>query len=164
MIRIVVATDAGDVIGARDPDANARRFALVPPALDAVMRALYRAPILVGGAAAVAPFAGAPGVTAYALSRTGAAPGAGVRVEPDAAALARRLQAGPQESVVVGGLQVFTLFTPYADRLDRVVTDDEVPGDLVYDAWRGAGFTLQGTSSWPGGVTEHHVRTPGGPA
>ena len=50
MIRLTFMTDARRVIGASTPEGNARRFALLPPALPQVMAGLYAAAaVAVGG-------------------------------------------------------------------------------------------------------------------
>lgn len=159
MIRLAFMCDAARVIGATTPEANAARFDVLPRALKGVMDGLYQTQDAV--------IAGAPslfGLTTPAfvgkrrmcLSRTPDVPAMDgledLEVVSDVAALAAEY-AGDKELLVIGGRGVFTLFLPYATRIDIAQTTELVPGDLVFDAWESEPFEEISRVDWDGGQT-----------
>lgn len=165
MIRLALMTDPAGVIGARDPAANAARFPLLPPALPAVMDALYQTGSgVVAGAGSLFGL-GAQGFQAkqrYCLTREpGFVPPDDISdliVEADVNHLAARFALGEEELLVIGGLALFRLFLPYASRIDIAMTDALIPGDLAFADWQQNSYITTSVEQWDGGRTLHLSR------
>jgi|GEM_PF-137679 len=161
MIRLAFMTDPARVIGATDPEANKARFDVLPPALHEVMPALYKAPNVVVGAPSLGPWAGPMGADShvYVLSREPLmVDAAHVEVIHDVGPLIDRFAHSDEELLVVGGRTVFELFLDHADQIDVAVTDERVPGDVVFDRWDDGRFELDAETHWEGGRTRTYVR------
>lgn len=170
MIRLTFMTDARRVIGASTPEGNARRFALLPPALPQVMSALYAAAAVAVGRRSLA-------ATAQPVLRESAK--YILATEPDPAAardlahaefctnhieLVERFRDSDDELNVIGGLTVLRMFLHHAARLDIAETSAAVPGDLVFDDWVTAGFDVTVVDEWEGGRTLRASRPEGAAA
>ena len=151
-------TDDARVIGASSDEANAARFAALPRGLKPVMDAMYDAEHVVIGAASLGPWRQAQNTHVYALSRDPSFdPGAEhIEVVSDHRTLVERFEHGDEKLLVAGGRSVFRLFLPYASRLDVAITDELVPGDLVFADWDGL-FRLEAEEDWAGGRTCTYV-------
>jgi predicted SnoaL-like aldol condensation-catalyzing enzyme len=160
-------TDSEGVIGASTPEGNEKRSALLPPALKEVMAGLYPAPNIAVGAPSIGGVAG-PGLadtTKFVISRSPSyeshAEIAKAEVCTDFLELVDRFTSSDEELNVIGGLAVFRMFLHHADHLDIAETIEPVPGDVVFDDWREAGFQLESVEDWEGGRTLHYVRKRG---
>lgn len=77
----------------------------------------------------------------------------------DARALVERFANGEEYLAVVGGRSVLRYFLPYARQLDIAITDQLVPGDVVFDEWTTESFREDSSEAWVGGRTVHLRRT-----
>jgi len=167
MIRLTFMTDAGHVIGASAPEANARRLALLPPALEGVMAKLYRAENVAVGASSAAGVLGSglgDGATFLLTDDPQFRPPAELgraEVCTDYLKLVERYRESDEELNVLGGLTVFRMFLHHADRIDVAQADSNLPGDLVFDDWVTAGFDMTTLEHWQGGRTLRGTRPPG---
>ena len=170
MIRLTFMTDARRVIGASTAEGNARRFAVLPPALHGVMAGLYAAEtVAVGGrslAGAGQPVLGDSTKLIVTTDSDLAPPGelAHAEVCTNHVELVERFRDSDEVLNVIGGLTVFRMFLHHADRLDIAETSATVPGDLVFDEWVTAGFDVTAVDEWEGGRTLRASRPAGAAA
>ncbi|MEM6290655.1 MAG: dihydrofolate reductase [Myxococcota bacterium] len=156
--------DQTHTIGASSEAGNAARFDVLPPALHEVMPRLYEGPYVAVGLTSAGPFLceGRPGQRTFVLSRDANArlplELSDLELCTDAEALARRFVDDDAELVVVGGKAIFSLFLPYARKIDIAETDVAVPGDVVFSAWADGCFVEDTSERWAGGRTRHLVR------
>lgn len=74
--------------------------------------------------------------------------------------LVNRFKDSEDELVVIRGLQILKLFFPYAKDTKCAVTNESVPGDLVFDEMKTVvGFKLVDSKEWSTEKTLHYVRT-----
>lgn len=163
-------TDARRVIGASTPAGNARRFALLPPALPRVMSGLYAAAaVAVGGRSAAGAAQPVLSASTKFILTTKSDPAAAGELAHAAVCtnhvdLIERFRDSEEELNVIGGLTVFRMFLHHADRLDIAETSAAVPGDLVFDDWVTAGFDVTVVDEWEGGRTLRASRPEGAAA
>lgn len=59
---------------------------------------------------------------------------------------------------VMGGLEVLGLFLPYAKEMRVAVIDQDVPGNLVFDEWKGENLDLLKSEKWQNGTSYYYVK------
>lgn len=152
-------TDAARVIGATSEDGNRERFARLPPALHDEMRAIYQAPYVVVGQRSIGPWAEPGDAHVFVLSRDPGftAPAPHLEVVRDAQTLIDRFRDSDDELLVAGGATALRLFVPHAASADVALSNERVPGDVVFRDWDGR-FLLESEKTWEGGVTRRYVR------
>ncbi|MEM9487662.1 MAG: dihydrofolate reductase [Myxococcota bacterium] len=160
MIRLAFMTDPSRVIGARDAEANAARFPLLPSALKGVMETLYKSAHVVVGADSIGPWQDRTDTTVYALTRDAERRFEAAHIRPtrDVSELIERFADSDEELLIAGGRTVLGLFLDHAERIDVAETDSDVPGDLVFADWDTPRFVLESSEPWDGGRTLHLVR------
>lgn len=164
MIRLAFMTDAAHIIGASTPDGDALRGTLLPDALRPVMDGILHSDNVVIGRRTLALYS-EPGMARdkfYLLTLDRGfqlPPGMGhITVVHDHMKLVERYRHSEDELTVPGGLAVLKLFTPYASRVDVAMTDELIPGNLVFADWDRGDFDLVSSEKWEGGQTRHLLR------
>jgi len=72
--------------------------------------------------------------------------------------LVNRFQDSEEDLVVVGGLEVLKLFTPYAKIMDIAETTELVVYNQIFDDWDKGQFELNSETAWINESTQCYVR------
>lgn len=163
MIRLAFMTDKARVIGDSTPEGNEARFPLLPKTMVTEMLRLYRAEnIAVGQPSATSVVFNGATTGKYIITLDEEyVPPFGLedaKVIHDYRELVSKYQFGSDELLVVGGLTIFKLFTPFAKILDVAETDELVPGNLIFDTWDNGDFELVSEKQLDGFRTLRYVR------
>lgn len=161
MIRLAFMTDKARVLGASTREGNRKRLRRLPRSLGPVMQEILVSDNVAFGRGSAQFYAGSGFARndKYVLTRdTGYHEHEGCKVCHDYMELVERFRDSEDELVVIGGLIVLKLFTPFASSLDVAETTELVPGDLVFDDWDKGDFELVSTKVWADGRTLHYER------
>lgn len=154
-------TDKAYVIGVSTPEANAARFPLLPPQLPQAMGELYQTDNIVVGAPSLGQMIQAKN-NRYVITRDQAfQPPEGLEdtmIITDYMELVNQYKDSDEELLVVGGATIFKLFLPFTASFDVALSDESVPGDVIFDDWDYGDFEVAGSKTWEGFTIYHYVR------
>lgn len=161
MIRIAVMLDKARVIGSSDQEVNQERFQMLPKQLPKAMGQLYQGQNIAGGESSWKMPTSQAKSNRYVITRNADfdVEGEPIQVITDVNTLIDQYKDSEDELLIVGGLSMFNLFVPYAQRLDIAESDELVPGDVVFDSWENEPFTLESEEQWEGFRVLHYRRT-----
>lgn len=150
MISLVFMTDPARVIGGSTKLRNMLRMPMLPvselaPAMEKIMSGEH---IVIGSKSMAFYSDRAHSVKkAYVYCRNfkPAYQKKGFTHCSDIDALAQEYQQSEDELLVLGGLETWRKFLPYANRLKIAETHKNVPGDLVFNEWDNGDFELTDT-------------------
>jgi len=145
MIRLAVMTDRARVIGDSTPEGNNARFSLITKALVQAICELYQGESIAAERSSINACRQARNKEYIIMRDENFMRPKGLEdliICTDCLEMVDQYKDSDDELLILGGLNVFKLFTLFAAELDVAEADELIPGDLVYDEWDKGEFEL----------------------